>query len=251
MKELVRSAVRRLGFDVVRAVPNPDAVLSDMSESARSIVRRVRPYTVTSLERLAAVVQAVDHVVKHRIPGDFVECGVFRGGSSMAAALALLAHGDTSRTLYLYDTFEGMSEPTDKDQLANGTSARAVLAQDAPGTGYWCYASLEDVRANLVSTGYPEDKVVYVKGKVEDTIPARIPERIALLRLDTDWYESTRHELIHLYPRLVRNGVLIIDDYGHWAGARAAVDEFLQDLKSPLFLQRIDYTGRMAIKLDG
>jgi O-methyltransferase len=249
MKNLVRSAVRRLGYDVVRATPDLDSVLSDLDEVERDIVRQAKPYSLTSLERLAAVVQAVRYVVQHEIPGDIVECGVWRGGSSMAAALALKAFGDTSRTLYLYDTFEGMSEPTEKDRLANGTSASAILADHERGTGYWCHASLEDVQANLRTTAYPEDKLVYVKGKVEDTIPARIPERMAILRLDTDWYESTKHELLHLYPRLVRHGVLIIDDYGHWQGARTAVDEYLATLTTPLFLQRTDYTGRVAIKL--
>lgn len=250
VKHLVRSAVRRLGYDVVRATPDPDSVLSDLDEQERAIVRQAKAYSLTSLERLAAVVQAVRYVVRHRIPGDFVECGVWRGGSSMAAALALKAFGDTSRALYLYDTFEGMSEPTEKDKLADGTSASAILTDHEKGTGYWCYASLEDVTANLRTTGYPEDKLVYVKGKVEDTIPARIPDKLAILRLDTDWYESTAHELLHLYPRLSRHGVLLIDDYGHWQGARAAVDEYVEKLSSPLFLQRVDYTGRVAIKLD-
>jgi O-methyltransferase len=249
VKRLVRSAARRLGFDVVRSTPDVDSVLSDLDEVSRSIIRRVRPFTLTSLERLAAVVESVRYVVKHKIPGDFVECGVWRGGSSMAAALTLKELGDTSRTIYLYDTFEGMSEPTEKDRLADGTSAAAILAADKPGTGFWCYASLEDVQQNVRTTGYPEDKLVYVKGRVEDTIPARIPEKIALLRLDTDWYESTRHELEHLYPRLALHGVLLIDDYGHWQGARTAVDEYFAKRSTPLLLQRVDYTGRAAVKL--
>jgi hypothetical protein len=86
-------------------------------------------------------------------------------------------------------------------------------------------------------------------GKVEDTIPADIPEKIALLRLDTDWYESTKHELIHLFPRLQKGGVLIIDDYGFWKGARKAVDEYFAENNIQILLNRIDDTGRMAIKL--
>ena len=88
----------------------------------------------------------------------------------------------------------------------------------------------------------------FVQGKVEDTIPRQVPARIAVLRLDTDWYESTRHEFVHLYPRLSQWGVAIIDDYGHWQGARRATDEFIATLPHPLYLQRIDYTGRLAIK---
>ena len=89
-----------------------------------------------------------------------------------------------------------------------------------------------------------------VPGLVEDTVPSQAPEVIALLRLDTDWYKSTWHELEHLYPRLSVGGVLIIDDYGHWEGARRAVDEFIEAKGLRLFLSRIDYTGRLAIKLD-
>ncbi len=248
VKSLLRSAVRRLGYDVVRARPDPELVLADLSEEERDIVRRVRPYTLTSLERIAAVVQAVGHLARHGIEGDLVECGVWRGGSSMAAALALMARGDTERTLYLYDTFEGMSEPTERDRLVDGTSAQSVLEAAPRGTGFWCYAALEDVQRNLASTGYPADKVVCVKGRVEETIPARVPEKIALLRLDTDWYELTRHELEHLYPLLTAEGILIIDDYGHWQGARAAVDEYLEQLDHPLFLARVNYTGRIAVK---
>jgi hypothetical protein len=107
---------------------------------------------------------------------------------------------------------------------------------------------LADVQANLRSTGYPPERIHYVVGKVEDTLPQAAPERIAILRLDTDWYESTRHELEHLYPRLTAGGVLIIDDYGHWAGARRAVDEFLARTESAILLNRIDYTGRIGVK---
>jgi hypothetical protein len=248
VKRLVRSAVRRFGYDLVRDPPELRMVLGDLSDKEREAVAAAREYSATSPERLAAMVQSVAHVVRHRVPGDIVECGVWRGGSMMAAAIMLKALGDTSRRLFLYDTFEGMSEPTERDRNLQGISAREILATSERGTGYWCYAGLDDVRANLRSTGYPEDKVVYVRGRVEETIPGQIPERIALLRLDTDWYESTRHELEHLYPRLSRHGIMIVDDYGHWQGARAAVDEFLASSTSPLFLHRIDYTGRLVIK---
>jgi hypothetical protein len=107
---------------------------------------------------------------------------------------------------------------------------------------------LEEVRSNLVATGYPLDRVRFVKGIVQDTIPAAAPEVIALLRLDTDWYDSTAHELLHLYPRLVPGGVLIIDDYGEMPGQKEAVDEFCQRNGINLLLNRIDSSGRIAVK---
>ena len=100
------------------------------------------------------------------------------------------------------------------------------------------------------STGYDEGMVHLVKGRVEETIPQHAPDSIALLRLDTDWYESTKHELERLFPRLSKHGILIIDDYGHWQGARRAVDEYFAGNKIPILLSRADYTGRVAVKLE-
>jgi hypothetical protein len=170
----------------------------------------------------------------------------------MAAALTLLQLGDTTRDIYLFDTFEGMTAPTERDLVFDGSSAKDLLAKDErnEGSGIWCVASLEDVRCNVFSTGYPKDKIHFIKGRVEDTLPAKAPQSIALLRLDTDWYESTQHELMHLYPRLSSHGVLIIDDYGHWQGARQAVDEYFAKQKLRPFLNRLDYTGRLMIKSD-
>jgi hypothetical protein len=184
------------------------------------------------------------------VPGAIVECGVWRGGSMLAAARTLNECSDVTRHLYLYDTFEGMSAPDDRDVDIDGHSARALLGggeNDNPDSA-WCYATLEEVRETLAGSGYDMTRVHFVKGKVEDTIPESAPDRIAVLRLDTDWYESTRHELEHLYPRLSPGGVLIIDDYGHWAGCRQAVDEYFAAQGIHLLLSRVDYTGRIAVK---
>ena len=109
-------------------------------------------------------------------------------------------------------------------------------------------ASLEEVQKNMSLTKYPTEKIHFVKGKVEDTIPDKAPEKIAILRLDTDWYESTKHELEYLFPRLIEGGILIIDDYGHFEGSRIAVDEYLEKNNIHDFLHRIDYTGRLLVK---
>ena len=169
----------------------------------------------------------------------------------MAIAQTLLKRGDVSRRLYLYDTFEGMTEPDSRDVARDGTLAADLLSaakrlQDRNLSHVWAFASLEDVQRNMALVGYPREQIFFVKGPVEETIPRIVPETIALLRLDTDWYASTKHELVHLYPRLMPGGVLMIDDYGHWSGARKATDEYFSGAR--LFLNRIDYTGRLAIK---
>ena len=222
---------------------------ADYDDELRDTVRRVRRQTLTTAPRIAALCDAVAHLARSRTGGDLVECGVWRGGSMMAAAITLMRHRDADRGLWLYDTFTGMAEPTDADVPSpyDGYSPRARWRR-MQRRGGWAAVPASTVRANLEGTGYPPDRIHLVEGRVEETIPERAPERIALLRLDTDWYESTRHELEHLYPRLVPGGVLILDDYGHYAGARRAVDEYFAGEVEQVLLSRIDYTGRIGVK---
>jgi hypothetical protein len=207
---------------------------------------------MTSPERINALVEAVRYVTVNRIEGAIVECGVWRGGSMMAVALTLRELGDETRELYLYDTYSGMPPPDEVDQAIDGLRAKEQFqqAQMSPDPGNWgrCYSSLDEVRQNMFDTGYPRDKLHFISGKVEETIPGVVPAEIAILRLDTDWYESTRHEMVHLYPRLKPGGVLIIDDYGHWQGSRKAIDDYIAEYKPGLLLNRVDYTGRIAVK---
>lgn len=220
----------------------------DFDEASIALYRAVQPYTMTSKERVIALRQSVEYIVRCAIPGDIVECGVWKGGSMMAVALSLKEFG-AARRLHLFDTYEGMSEPGGVDKTYRGEVAGALMAQNERETSaIWAYGALEEVRKNVLGTGYDPNLVAFVQGKVEDTLPAHAPESIALLRLDTDWYESTKHELEQLYPRLSVGGVLLIDDYGHWEGARKAVDEYVQEKQLRVLLQRIDYTGRLCIK---
>jgi O-methyltransferase len=222
----------------------------DFEEGFATLYQRCAAATMTSAERMYGLWQAVLYVESLAVAGDIVECGVWRGGSSMLAALTLLSAGQRDRGLYLYDTFSGMPDPGERDVAFDGYDAPANWPQvkDDKASDVLAYADLETVRRNLASTGYPAARVAFVQGKVEDTIPGMVPQEISLLRLDTDWYQSTKHELEHLYPRLQRGGVLIVDDYGHWKGSRDAVDEYFTANPPRPLLQRLDYTGRMGLK---
>jgi hypothetical protein len=229
--------------------------LEGLEPAERAIVEAALPYTMTSVARLVALVDAVRYVVARGVPGAFAECGVWRGGSVVAMIATLQELGVEDRDLHLYDTFEGMTAPTDADTSAHDPPALATW-QAAEQQGDRPWSELFDpaifdedrVRLTLEETGYPVERLHLHRGPVEETLPAQAPGPLALLRLDTDWYESTRHEMRYLYPALARGGVLIIDDYGHWEGARRAVDEELAALGEPLLLNRIDYTGRIAVR---
>jgi hypothetical protein len=214
-----------------------------MEGEFHEIVEFCRPFTMCSTARQYALYQSTIYIEQRRVPGVIVECGVFKGGSMMLSALTLKRRGIDERLFYLYDTFAGMSQPTGADGTESHVTWRKYQKRDY---NEWCFASIEEVRGNMLRTDYPQDRVRLIPGKVEDTIPSTIPNQIALLRLDTDWYESTKHELTHLYPRLAPGGVLIIDDYGTWQGAKKAVDEYFADRN--VLLTRVDNTGRIGVK---
>lgn len=253
MKNSIKRYLKKFSINFLnsKSQANVDDFPDVIDLEARTIITKVQNYTMTSVERQVSLINATRYIVKNKILGDFVECGVWRGGSMMAAAYILKGLGAVDRNLYLYDTFEGMAEPTSKDIDYSNINASRLLAESRKEdpSFIWCYSSLDEVKNNIESTGYSPDKIHLIKGKVEETIPEYIPKKIALLRLDTDWYESTRHELEHLFPLLVSGGVLIIDDYGHWKGCQQATDEYIHKNNIPILLNRIDYTGRIAIKL--
>lgn len=204
--------------------------------------------SMASPERLFTTLMACRHVCNQRIEGDFVECGVWRGGNSLLAA-DVFRRLDPSRKTFLFDTFAGMTAPTDFDVDRSGRQALdKYRANERDQHNEWCFAALNEVKENFARCGLV-DNVAYVKGDILQALddPHNIPEKISVLRLDTDWYESTRKELEALYPRLQVGGVLIIDDYGHWGGAQKAVDEYFAGMPRP-FLQYTDYTGRVGIK---
>lgn len=258
-KRLARPAVRAVRSLRARAAAKapPVAALTDPGQrqvefppdydaASKDLFEAVKGYTLTSHERVNALRLAVTYIVEAGIPGALVECGVWRGGSMLAVARTLLDCGDTSRDLYLFDTFTEMPAPGPADIDMHGRPVSEYL-DELMAQPWLEYLPLDAVRALLADSGYPADKVHFVVGLVEDTIPGLAPDAIALCRLDTDFYASTAHEMEHLFPRISAGGVLLIDDYGEFQGARKAVDEYLAQHDVPLLLNRIDQGGRIAI----
>jgi Macrocin-O-methyltransferase (TylF) len=246
--------IRQTDYQILMAQQHLLAGMKDADPRFHELYEKCRPYTMTSIERLYALYKSVEYIAAANLPGDFVEAGVWRGGSCMLIAETLLALDASSRRIFLFDTFAGHPQPdAEKDIDIWGNRAidewQRTRTKEDDNHGQWAQASLEEVRANLALTGYPADALVFVKGMVEETmqdVDAR--HRFALLRLDTDWYESTRAGLEYLYPRLVSGGVLILDDYGHYKGQQLAVDEYFAARKEPILLNRIDYSCRLGVK---
>ena len=250
-EKVVDLAARSFGLQVSRISSSGNNLPAEVAREDRLLIDRVRPYTMTSPERLWSLIDGVRFIIQENLAGDFVECGVWRGGSVMAMALELNRLGVQDRNIWLYDTFTGMTEPTDLDvESGTGKSAAELLRTTDVGDGnnVWCVADRTDVEANITSTGYPMGLMTLVEGDVSETLQQTLPSEVALLRLDTDWYESTKSCMEMLYPRLVPGGVCILDDYGHWAGARQAVDEYFDNQGSRPYMHVIDFGGRVFTK---
>lgn len=237
---MLRRIAQKLGYQRI-----PKVLIGPAQFNAA--YERCKPFTMTSRERMFSLWEAMEWLNTHHIDGAFVECGVWKGGSSMLASENCRLHPAVLREFYLYDTFEGMSTPEEVDKNFKGESAD-VLMETASVTkesnNIWAVGPIDQVRENMIKSRVPSKRLHLIQGDVEQTIrPNTGPADIALLRLDTDWYRSTKHELTHLFHRIVPGGFLIIDDYGHWTGCQKAVDEFFQGFHPHPFFHRIDYTG--------
>ena len=220
----------------------------DFSDFSKNLWRTVSPYTMTSKERVISLEAAVRYLCAYDIAGDMVECGVAAGGSVMAIAVTLMDLGTSDRHLWLYDTFEGMPAPTEHDIGRFDTPAMKLYKKRHNQEGGWIRFSVEDVKANVLSTGYPEAQFQFIQGKVEESLLKSVPQRIALLRLDTDWYESTKSEMEILFPLVAPGGLILLDDYFRWMGSRKAVDEYIAQNGIRIFWTRIDDHSVIGVK---
>lgn len=243
LKDTLKRLVNRTGHRLART--RKDGLPLDFTDDDAALVATVRPYTMTSAEAIRHLRDCVRYVSARKIPGAFVECGVWKGGSSMTAAIEFKKLGD-HRDVFLFDAYDlPIPPPVDADTDHGGNRVFGGATETKP---YWAAVTAEDVGGHMKLTGYPENHVHIVKGLVADVIPGRAPETISILRLDTDTYESTIHNLRHLYPRLSDGGVLILDDYGSHAGIRQAVSEYFGDPSVAPLIQRVDASAGCILK---
>jgi hypothetical protein len=223
-------------------------LIPELDNDAENLMGAARGLSMTAPLAQWELIQAIRYIEGKGIPGDIVECGVWRGGNLVIAGLLRQRMG-FDRQIWAFDTFAGMTPPSPADfKVREDIDVRKKFASlDRDEYNEWCLASEEEVLQNFESRVGNRD-LRTVRGPVEETLthPQNLPEWIALLRLDTDFYESTKAELEILYPRLSSGGVLIIDDYGEWAGARKAVDEYFEG--QPVWLHYVTHTVRLMIK---
>jgi len=202
----------------------------------------VKPYTKSSETRLEAMADALCKVDADRVAGDIVECGVWKGGNIMLARIL-----SPTRACWMFDTFDGMTEPHPTfDVKRDGERAIDRYNQKKNGGTKWDAVSLAEVQAGFMQLGLVTEKVHFVAGPVEQSLQTIKPMRIAILRLDVDWYVPTKAALEALYGRISLNGFLIVDDYGHWMGCKQAVDEYFRTGTPPF--RDADYTCRVFRK---
>lgn len=237
-------------FERKRKESQHDLNSMNVEQWKKDVIYKCSPYTVTHVHAQLDLINAVEEIVKKDLPGDFVECGVFMGGSCMLIA-EVLNHYNINRTIWLFDTFSGVPLPNDNELTYEGDSLKEWYAAnhiDDNNESSWCYTALADIKTNFAQCDY-KGNTEFVIGKVEDTIPNTLPESICLLRVDVDLEYSTRHILEHMYPRIVKSGQLILDDYGHFPKVKETVDEYLIGIGcDPSNLIEVDYTVRRLIK---
>ena len=224
-------------------------LIVEASEQELEEFEKINEISLTSLPNRWSLLQSLHYINDNNIKGDIVETGVFRG-ANLVLINNFLNKSNIDKKIYAYDTYAGQPEPSNLDFDLKGTSMIDKFSDLKKKNIITVYCSLEKVKENIIKYSINDlSKIIFVKGKVEDTLDdeRNIPSQISLLRLDTDFYDSVKKSLEILYPKLISGGVLIIDDYGHFKGAKLAVDNYFKD-KQKIWMHRVDYTCRLIIK---
>ena len=223
--------------------------LAEIEEDDLNFIKEIDKFSMCKPPEHWAIVQSINHIKNNNIDGDLVECGVWEGGNIILFGY-LLRKLNLDKKIYAYDTYSGMVEPSIHDATFKDSNLKNSKNIYKSKDG-WAKCDLKKVKTNISKFIDNHDKdYIFIEGDVRETLDDQnnLPDKISLLRLDTDFYESTSKELEVLFPRLQKNGVLIIDDYGHWKGQKKAVDEYFNLKEDFYWLHRIDYKSRLLIK---
>ena len=246
IKDIIKKSLSFFDYNLI----NENQKIIELTHNEKELIDLVKSYSMTPQIRIYNLIKALKHINQKKILGDYVECGVWKGGNIILFKKIIELTNDSSRKIFAYDTFEGMTEPDENDfDISKNLNAKILMKKDKDKkTNIWGVCSLEDVKSNIQANVKNVDNIKFIKGPVEKTldIQENLPEKISLLRLDTDWYSSTKKELEILYKKVSPGGVIIIDDYGHWGGSKKAVDEFFLD--KYVWMHYIDYACRLIIK---
>ncbi|MDA7715289.1 TylF/MycF family methyltransferase [Pelagibacteraceae bacterium] len=229
-------------------------ILLELINLKKKALEVASKYSMTGFERMFFLIKALKQIKIDKIEGDFVECGVWRGGNLILFQKIIEELNLKNRKIFAYDTFSGMSQPGYYDLNVKNEKAKIILDSlkkkrvDPNKNIILAKCNLGEVKRNFEVNTKKNDNLRCIKGDVGKTLKIKknLPKKISLLRLDTDWYQSTKTELEVLFPLLSKNGILIIDDYGYWKGSKKAVDEYFKNKKVNLF--KVDFTARYLFK---
>ena len=245
-KSLIINTLNKFGYSVI----NNNQKIAELSKKDYELINLIKNYSMTPKIRIYNLMQALKHLKIKKIEGDYVECGVWKGGNILLFKKFLESEDSRQRNIYAFDTFEGMTDPDKNDfEISTNNTAIKLLQKDKnKKTNVWGICNLDQVKKNISKHTKDLNNIYFIKGDVEKTLNEikNIPEKISLLRLDTDWYKSTKKELEVLYEKVSSGGVIIIDDYGHWGGSKKAVDEFFSN--KYVWMHYVDYACRLIIK---
>ena len=248
-KKLLKYINRIISIAGIKIIIDDNPYPIEIKPENKKLIEFAKLNGMSSNIRFVELINSVDYILKNKIKGDFVECGVWRGANLVVMQKLLERNRISNIKVYGFDTFEGMSEPTEYDYDYMGNSAKdAMKKPKKEGRGIWAYSTYERARNYCDNSVDQPENIIFVKGKVEETLikQENLPNSISLLRLDTDFYESTKIELEVLFPLLTKGGVLIIDDYGHFRGSQKAVDEYFKNQN--IWLKYVDYSCRLYVK---